>query len=250
MNFLCTLEARLNSKRLPKKILKKIGKRSIIEILINRLKLLNKIDHFIVITTNNKLDDTLIDLLKKLKISYVRGSEKNVYARIVKAGKFYNSKNIIRLTSDNLFVDPEMIDEMISSFQKKLPDYMINSYGIDLKKRQLPYGLDVEIFKFKTFLKAKKLVNRDQLKEFPTLFFRENKKKFKIKFFKIKRKWSINNKYRLTLDTIEDFVFIKKLYLLLYKNFGHNFFLKNINDILSENHKILKINSNIKQKND
>ena len=51
----CIIQARSNSKRLPNKILKKISGRTVLEILISRLKKSKKIDKIIVATTKKKM---------------------------------------------------------------------------------------------------------------------------------------------------------------------------------------------------
>ena len=56
------------------------------------------------------------------------------------------------------------------------------------------------------------------------------------------------SKYRLTLDTKEDFELINKIYCELY-NDNHNFFLEDIIEVLENNPKLELINKYIKQKN-
>ena len=51
----CIIQARSNSKRLPNKILKKISGRTVLEILISRLKKSKKIDKIIIATTKKKM---------------------------------------------------------------------------------------------------------------------------------------------------------------------------------------------------
>ena len=51
------IQARMASSRLPGKVLKKIGNKTIIEIIIDRLKRSNLLDQIIVATSKNNLDD-------------------------------------------------------------------------------------------------------------------------------------------------------------------------------------------------
>ena len=48
------IQARLGSNRLPEKVLKKIGKYSVIEMIVKRLKKSEKISDIIVATSNTK----------------------------------------------------------------------------------------------------------------------------------------------------------------------------------------------------
>ncbi len=65
MKIIATIEARLNSKRLPRKHLLKINNKFLIEILINRLKKIKNIDKIVLATTTNKADDELEKIAKK-----------------------------------------------------------------------------------------------------------------------------------------------------------------------------------------
>ena len=66
-NFGIIIEARIGSSRLPNKILKKIGRISILEFLIRRVKKQNKIDKIILATTKKKEDYKLVKIAKKKK---------------------------------------------------------------------------------------------------------------------------------------------------------------------------------------
>ena len=61
------IQARYNSTRLPGKVLKKIGKHTVLNILIKRLSKLNKNFKIIVATGTNKNDDKISDYFKKKK---------------------------------------------------------------------------------------------------------------------------------------------------------------------------------------
>ena len=61
------VEARMNSTRLPGKVVKNLGQDSVIGVLIERLKKINNINKFVVITTKNKADNKLIEIIKKKK---------------------------------------------------------------------------------------------------------------------------------------------------------------------------------------
>jgi len=62
---LVIIQARLGSTRLPNKAFKKIGKRTIIEMITNRISKSKNIDNLIVATTNKNVDKKLYNFLKK-----------------------------------------------------------------------------------------------------------------------------------------------------------------------------------------
>ena len=56
MKYLVIVQARTNSTRLPNKVMKKIMKKTIIEILLYRLSYSQLIDKIVIATTRNKKD--------------------------------------------------------------------------------------------------------------------------------------------------------------------------------------------------
>ena len=73
MKIFVVIPARLNSKRLPGKILRKFGKFTILEIIIIKLKKIFRTKQIVVATSNNIIDDKLVLFCKKKKINVYRG---------------------------------------------------------------------------------------------------------------------------------------------------------------------------------
>ena len=76
------ITVRTASTRLPKKTLRKINKKTIIENLIERLSKNKSIQEIVVCTTNEKSDDRLVKLLEKKKIKTYRGSTLDIISRL------------------------------------------------------------------------------------------------------------------------------------------------------------------------
>ena len=239
------------SSRLPKKVMAPIYKNlNTIEIIIQRVKKSKLIDDIVVATTNHQSDDMLVNFLKKKKINYYRGSQNNVLSRIVRAARKYNPDLLVQLTGDNPLVDSEIIDYITSYFKKNYLkfDYITNNGFSNLSNREIPLGLDVSVIKFSSLIKILDLANRKDTKEHPSLYFyRDGKKKFNILNIKMKKKW-INKSLRLTMDTVEDLKFIKKLFKKLYNRKGLFFTIKDILNLKIKDKKMFSLNSNIKQR--
>ena len=58
-NVLCIVQARMNSSRLPGKVLKKIGDKYLIEIMLKRLEQSKMVSEIVVAISNSKGDDIL-----------------------------------------------------------------------------------------------------------------------------------------------------------------------------------------------
>ena len=230
------IQARITSSRLPNKVLKKIGDKTILEIMYNRLSFSKKINKIIFAIPNNKKNKKLLDLIKFKKYPFFKGSEKNVLQRYYLAAKKFNCKNIMRLTSDCPLVDYKICDNLKNIFQKKKIDHIYTG-------QRFAEGLDVEILSFKTLEKIYKNAESEVEKEHATYYIKKNPKKFKS--LKIENK-NDHSKFRITLDEKEDFIVIKKLIKkfpeILKKKYVSS---KKIINYLKLNKKLHEINSKI-----
>jgi spore coat polysaccharide biosynthesis protein SpsF len=248
-NFITTIEARMSSTRLPGKIILPIGKKTAIELLIERIKKSKYTKKIIVATTKNKNDDLLIKILKKNKIKYYRGDEKNVLKRLYLATKKHPENLVIQLTADNPLIDYKIIDYIAEFFIKNYPkyDFVTNNNLFDKTKFSFPLGMNVSIFKKKHLSKICKIAKKKDLQEHPTLYFyREGIRKFRSHNIPAPSKWRNTLSARFTLDTVEDYKFLKNLFSKL--NYKTLVTLEEILIFLKKNIKFIKINKNIKQK--
>ncbi len=223
--MICIIQARTNSQRLPKKVLKKIGNVSILQRLINSLKKIKKIKKFVIATTKNKDDLKIIQISKKNKINYFQGDEKNVASRYYEILKNTKFEYFLRVNGDSPFLDYKIINKLITIKNKSDYDIITNVF-----KRSYPKGQSVEIIKTSTFLNNfKKLKSRHDL-EHVTSFFYKNFKRFKIYNQMNKINFS---KINLSIDTEEDLFKVKKIFkdinkknldwLILTKKYLENF---------------------------
>jgi spore coat polysaccharide biosynthesis protein SpsF (cytidylyltransferase family) len=232
------IQARLGSTRLSNKVLKKIENITVLEHIINRILASRYISKVIVATTNNESDKKILKLCKQLNIDTYTGSSNDVLSRYFNTAKHYKSKNIIRITSDDLFKDYEIIDRMAKIYFEEKLDIITNTLP-----PTFPEGLDVEIFNFESLELAFKRAKTAFDKEHVTQFFYKNKELFSIKNYENKENLS---HLRWTLDTEDDFNFFLKVYGDLY-NKNHIFLMKDILKYLEENPEVINLNSNVKK---
>ena len=197
------IQARLGSKRFPKKILSKIDKKIILEILIKRLKKINFTNKVIIATTTNKIDEKIIKIAKKNNIDYFCGSENDVLDRYYCCAKKFNLTDIVRITSDCPFSDPLLIEKMYKKYSVSNFDYLSN-----VIIPTFPDGLDVEFFNFKTLKKTWKLAKNLYEREHVTYHMINN---YNIKKFNYENTYDLSME-RITLDTLEDLERIKSFY--------------------------------------
>ena len=203
MRIVTIVQARQTSKRLPNKVLKKINKFSIIEIIVKRLKKLNLVNDIIVAIPDNKMNDKLSKHLIEKKIKIFRGSEKNVLDRYYWAAKQIKADVIVRITADCPFVDIKIIEKGLKIFLKNRFYFVSNTI-----KRTYPDGLDISIFSF-NLLKKRWIQNKNkEEKEHVTPF---KKKIDKQKIFNFENNKDLSN-YRWTLDNANDLKKIKRIF--------------------------------------
>jgi len=197
------LQARSNSKRLPFKSLMPINDIPLVVLCAKRL--MGKGAKVTVITSDRKNDDFLVNILKKHKISFFRGSLNNVYKRFLDfSKKLENEDIIVRTTADNPFVNYQ--------FLKKVLEYFIQHNSIykrvDHSKHNLPYGMSVEIFRKKLLFKYKNDVSKIS-KEHVTTKFKKYDDQETISPNKLKYDYS---NLSCTIDTFNDYAKIKKVF--------------------------------------
>tara|TARA_B100000073_G_scaffold282046_1_gene242830 strand:+ start:70 stop:756 length:687 start_codon:yes stop_codon:yes gene_type:complete len=201
------IQARMGSKRLPGKSLKKINNIPILIKIIRSLKRKKKFKDILIIvaTTNLKIDDIIVKLSLKENVIIFRGSHNNVLERYYLAAKKYRLKNIIRLTSDNPFVDTLFLEKLIQLHIKNKNDYTSS-------KETLPIGMGAEILTFRSLKKAYKFSTSKKDKEHVCDYILDNTKNFKIQNLKFKISSKKIKKLRLTVDTQKDLIFNRNFF--------------------------------------
>ena len=232
----CIVQARVNSKRLPGKILMPVFGKSLLQLLLERLKKLKTIDDLIVATTKHKLDDQTAKIAKLINVKIYRGDEHNVLKRYYDCAKINKSSVIIRVTADCPLIDIKYINELLKIFLKNDYDYLSN---LDLN--YLPDGFHCEIFNFRSLEKAQKLAKSKFDREHVTSFLWSNPKIFSIHHYCGKKLKNHSKDIRLTLDYHEDYILIKEVFEKLYKK-NKFFSLVEITAFLEKNKSFLKIN--------
>ena len=111
--IVATIEARMNSSRLPGKVLLPALNRSMICHLIDRLKRVPSLTQIVLATTKNKSDDVLEEVAKQENIQFYRGSEENVLLRVIEAADSANADIVVQITGDCPIIDPDLVEQTI-----------------------------------------------------------------------------------------------------------------------------------------
>ncbi len=238
MNKVAIIQARVGSSRFPRKVFSELSGRPFIWHVVNRLKFSTKIDKIVLATTLNPLDDELEKWAVSEGIKCFRGSENNVLERFYFAAKESEADIIIRITADDPFKDPTIIDNVINLLIINKVDFAYNN-----NPPTYPEGIDTEVFTFDALEKAY-LNSVDSFeKEHVTQFFYRHPDCFQ----QINLSNNVNLSHlRWTVDTLQDYNYVNIIYENLYK-VGKIFLMNDILNFLDEYPEISKINSEVER---
>jgi len=212
-DFVCVIQARMSSTRLPGKVLIKTNSNNeytLLSYLINRITPLYNKGLDIVIATSTEVEDDKIEEYVEHNFPYIkdfRGELNDVLSRYYECVKILDKKAIIRITSDCPFSDPNLILEMIHEFVNSKADYISNTMPPD--KSEFSDGFDVEIFSFKVLEEcAKNLLLTDSEREHVTFAMWQNSNYTSIIFPNHNK---TNLTYKLSIDNSNDFDLFQRI---------------------------------------
>lgn len=241
MRIGAVVQARIGSTRLPGKVLLNLDGKTVLEHVVERIKLSKRVDEVIIATTVLEKDDKIEALALEKGWEYYRGSEDDVLSRYYEAAEKYKLEVIVRITSDCPLIDAQVIDTMIDIYTSNKYDIVTNA-GADLSNRTFPRGLDVEIFSLEILKKAYINGKENYQREHVTPYIYERSSN--IYYHRNDIDYS---SYRWTLDTEEDWELISSVYKHLYHGI-HDFFLQDIIELMKKRLDVASINAHIEQK--
>ena len=138
----------------------KIGKKSLIFHIIDRVKKIKNKKNIILATSNKKSDDNLVREVRKKKIKIFRGSLNNVVNRAINGFEKYNLNSFVRICGDRVFLDYKEVDNAIKKFTQSKKKIDIAS---NLFEGKVPSGKTIEIISCSALKKIykKKLTSFD-----------------------------------------------------------------------------------------
>ena len=232
------IQARLGSERLPNKALLPLpfnGGPTLLQHVITRAKAARSIDTIIVATTEKPADNAIYTFCQNNQIDCFRGSENDVLERFYTAAKKYNLDIVVRLTGDNPFIMPPVINDAISKHSAEGVDYTITE--------GLPLGTNIEVISFQALERAAREATDALDREHVTPYIRRERgfKRQSINYT------SVLNTLRLTVDYPSDYALANLLYDRLYQQNKH-FSFTDIEQLLLEHGWLANVNTQNQQR--
>lgn len=238
MNPVALIQGRMNSSRLPGKILMDIGGRAMIERVYERAELAKSVQQVVILTTTNPADDDVEALCRRNGWPCHRGSEEDVLDRYYQAAVRFQADPVLRLTGDCPLLDPEILDQCVEQFAKEPADYV--SY--EWPEATFPRGLDVEGARFSVLEAAWKEAHEQPDREHVTRFIYRHPERFRLSGFSHGENLS---HLRWTVDAPEDLEFVRAIYRRLE---GRSFGWKDVLRLIEEEPELAEMNRGIVQK--
>ena len=238
MRVVAIIQARCGSTRFPNKVFADLCGKPFIWHVVNRLKFVHLLDHIVLATTDRPSDDKLYYWAKENGVDVYRGSESNVLNRYYEAANYAKADIIVRITADDPFKEPGLIDKAINTLQEGGYDFVCNNCP-----PSYPEGLDIEVFTKAALDKEEELSTSNFEREHVTQYIYHHPEK--LKMFNISNIGENLSYLRWTVDTKKDFQMVARIYSFLYKNDSEIFYMNDILLLLKGHPEIEMMNSDV-----
>lgn len=226
------ITARMASTRLPGKVLKEIADKTNFAHHVERMSHVKGLDGIFLATSNDPLNESLIEEAERLRCGWYAGSEQDVVERHVVLCEREGADAVIRVTCDCPIFNIESTSRFVEEFQKEFFDY------IYVSNMSMINGTLSELISYKALFETHKHYKGPGV----SMFVRENINKFKTLGIEIENDLC-RPEYRLTVDEPADLDLIRNIYSSLYK--GEPLDLREVYVWLDDNPEIGKINQHV-----
>ncbi len=226
MKIIIVVQARMNSTRLPGKVLLPVAGKSLLLRQVERISFATQHDGIVVATTTDVSDNIIAGMCEIEGISVFRGHPFDLLDRHYRVGKLYNADVVVKIPSDCPLIDPKIIDKVITYYKNHYREY---DFVSNLHPPTYPDGNDIEVIPIRVLEYAHKNATKQYEREHTTPFIWDNPEIFRIGNCTWETGYNYSMSHRWTLDYDEDYHFVREIYRRLYPKNPHF----NIYDILT-----------------
>lgn len=137
-NVIATIIARLKSNRLPLKVFKEFHNDLLIFDLITRVSTSQKVKKVILASSYLDEDRELIEKAENKGLPAYAGDPLSVIDRMIDIAEHEKAGAVFRITGDNPFTDPYLLDQMVELYLENQLEYV--------RCNSLPFGITAELF--------------------------------------------------------------------------------------------------------
>lgn len=221
------IPARVQSSRLPNKILRRVGNETILEILLRNIVPYNP--HPVILAIpNDEENNIIVDIVKQknIPVEIYRGHDDSPSRRMLAVAKEKRWDYVVRLTHDNPIIDTTILRQQIKHTENNGIDYCY------IKK--MPTGTSGEVIRVKTLEKIIDDLGDNKNCEYLTYLLQQSW----VKQSEFIPSTSYQYNARLTIDYPEDLMLFK----IIHNNLAKGYHLDLVINYLKMNGYLLNIN--------
>ena len=172
---LAIVQARMDSGRLPGKVLKPIAGRAMVLRVADRLRGARRLDEVALATTTEPSDEPLVAVAEAAGLRVHRGPVDDIAARLSGAMRRFEAEWLVRAWGDCPLIDPAAVDALVELGLTEDLDYACNGMR---GRRTYPPGLDLELYRRSTLERLLAETSESGYREFPVEFILANEEHF------------------------------------------------------------------------
>jgi spore coat polysaccharide biosynthesis protein SpsF len=243
MKVVGIIEARMGSSRLPGKVLLPFGGLPALELLLTRVRSTEQLDEVVVATTEEKSDQAIVELCKRIGVKSFSGSENDVMKRVLDTARHLEADLICELMGDSPFLDPAEINRAISEYLVRDCDYLSNFWP----QNTYPLGFAAQVYQTEVLAKAEALTQDPIDRSHVTTFIYQNPDLFKLEGINAPTECHAPD-LRLALDQSEDYEAMQAVFDGVKGRENPLFSMEDCVRFLRNNPEIAKINQSVRVK--
>jgi spore coat polysaccharide biosynthesis protein SpsF len=198
MSIGAIIACRMDSERLPGKVLKEAGGRPLLGHVLDRCRRVSWLaSHVVIATSERQVDDPIAAFAGEERVPVFRGSLDDVAGRLLGAAQEHELDFFFRVNADSPFLEPALFQQAAALLDENDYDLVTNLFP-----RSFPYGVSVELIRTAALASTRPAFASPDDSEHVTRFFYANSHRLRIR--NLCRQGEDLSRIRLTVDTPED----------------------------------------------
>jgi spore coat polysaccharide biosynthesis protein SpsF (cytidylyltransferase family) len=169
------VQGRMSSRRLPGKVLMRIGENTLLQQLVAGCRQVGNADALCVATSDHPSDDAIARHCAEIEVACHRGPLEDVAARFVEVASARNLYAIARISADSPLIDPRLIEHLIDRYRESEDCDL----ATNVLRRTYPSGMSVEVIRSETLARAHPAMNAAE-REHVTPYFYDRAQDYRI----------------------------------------------------------------------
>lgn len=212
------IQCRMRSSRLPGKMLREVMPgHTLLDVVVARARAARRLDRVVVATSTEAADDVIADHCRAKGYPLFRGSEDDVLGRMLGACRAHGIDVLVRLTGDNPFIDPRLIDDLVAACRAADGDYacttMMGHSTRWAEERTFPRGVSMEVVSVPVLAAVEPEVSDPLDRDSVTFYVYDRPERFRLVAFRAEGPYAgwRHPELRLTVDAPEDFELARRV---------------------------------------